>query len=551
MTGPQFTSEITVELIQQIGGDAMVAAAARVSTGGDLRESDPERDAGLIGYLMRNRHGCYDDATEVLTAEGWRRWPEVDGTESFATLNLATDEIEYQRAERLIRKPVDGPMIRIRMNHIDALVTPDHRMVAAPRVHSGEWSYGLHEAREFLDRSYRIRLGGGTWQGGTLRDPEMAALIGFVAADGNYNNGTIAFRLRKPRKIDWLRTRVSLIETGEDTYRIEAPSERLQQLAKQTYTPAGDRCFPRELLTEGDLATLEALLEGYLQGDGSVTALGKITCSTVSRQLADDIQDLAMKTGRAATETAPDIERNGAFGNRPLLRLTVYRDRNLQAKVGWTTEARTRQVEVVQYAGAVHCVTVPNGTLYVRRNGKPMWCGNSPFEHGAATFRVTAPVVTWWEHVRHRIGWSYNLESGRYKQLDGIFYIPGHARVQTGKPGHYRITDAPELDEEMKASFLRCAEVQWGEYRRMLDLGFANEVARLVLPFNIYYSGYTTANPRSIMAFMSLRTEDDDARYPSRPQKEVRLVGEQYEDLFRKSWPATYDAWVAAGRVAP
>jgi thymidylate synthase (FAD) len=175
----------------------------------------------------------------------------------------------------------------------------------------------------------------------------------------------------------------------------------------------------------------------------------------------------------------------------------------------------------------------------------------SPFEHGAATFRVTAPVVTWWEHVRHRIGWSYNLESGRYKQLDGIFYLPEHARVQTGKPGHYRITDAPELDEEMKTSFLRCAEVQWTEYRRMLELGFANEVARLVLPFNIYYSGYTTANPRSIMAFMSLRTEDDEARYPSRPQKEVRLVGEQYEELFRKSWPATYEAWVAAGRVAP
>jgi len=123
--------------------------------------------------------------------------------------------------------------------------------------------------------------------------------------------------------------------------------------------------------------------------------------------------------------------------------------------------------------------------------------------------------------------------------------------VQTGKPGHYRITDAPELDDEMKASFLRVAEVQWAEYRRMLDLGFANEVARLVLPFNIYYSGYTTANPRSIMAFMSLRTEDDDARYPSRPQKEVRVVGEQYEDLFAKSWPATYEAWVAAGRVAP
>jgi len=188
-----------------------------------------------------------------------------------------------------------------------------------------------------------------------------------------------------------------------------------------------------------------------------------------------------------------------------------------------------------------------NGLIgYLMRNRH-----GSPFEHGSMTFRISAPVVFWWEQVRHRIGWSYNLESGRYKRLEGRFYVPEHARKQTGKPGRYEIVDAPELDEMMQQEMLACAEMCWGSYNRMAEAGMANEVARLVLPFNIYYSGYATCNPRSLMAFMSLRTMHEDARYPSKPQKEIRMVGDQYEAEFRRLYPTTWRAWHEAGRVAP
>src|SRR5436309_900808 len=48
----------------------------------------------------------------------------------------------------------------------------------------------------------------------------------------------------------------------------------------------------------------------------------------------------------------------------------------------------------------------------------------TPFEHGSLTVRVHAPIKVWREWHRHRIGWSYNEESGRYKNLDPVFYIP-------------------------------------------------------------------------------------------------------------------------------
>ena len=62
----------------------------------------------------------------------------------------------------------------------------------------------------------------------------------------------------------------------------------------------------------------------------------------------------------------------------------------------------------------------------------------SPFEHNSLTFYVQAPIFVFREFMRHRIA-SYNEESGRYKELSPVFYVPGPERnlVQIGKTGHY------------------------------------------------------------------------------------------------------------------
>ena len=63
----------------------------------------------------------------------------------------------------------------------------------------------------------------------------------------------------------------------------------------------------------------------------------------------------------------------------------------------------------------------------------------------------------------------------------------------------------------------------------MLDAGVAREVARIVLPLTIYSSMYVTLNARSLMNFLSLRTHDEDARFPSFPQREIEMCAEQME----------------------
>lgn len=178
----------------------------------------------------------------------------------------------------------------------------------------------------------------------------------------------------------------------------------------------------------------------------------------------------------------------------------------------------------------------------------------TPFEHNSMTFFIQAPIFVFREFHRHRIGWSYNEESGRYKELDPVFYQPpdGRALVQTGKPGHY-IFEPGNMEQQNVVAMVtrRASEDAYVSYQYMLDDGIAKEVARMVLPLNIYSSMYATCNARSLMSFLSLRVRSSDSRYPSSPQYEIQMVAEQMEDEFAELMPITYRAFVESGRVAP
>lgn len=178
----------------------------------------------------------------------------------------------------------------------------------------------------------------------------------------------------------------------------------------------------------------------------------------------------------------------------------------------------------------------------------------SPFEHNSMTFFISAPIFVFREFMRHRVGWSYNEESGRYRQLDPVFYVPGASRklVQQGRPGKYEFVDGtPEqydlTGRVMEDSYHRAYEA----YQEMLAAGVAREVARAVLPVGLFSSMYATCNARSLMHFLGLRTQHEQAKVPSFPQREIEMVGEQMEAHWAKLMPLTYGAFNANGRIAP
>ncbi len=178
----------------------------------------------------------------------------------------------------------------------------------------------------------------------------------------------------------------------------------------------------------------------------------------------------------------------------------------------------------------------------------------TPFEQNALKFYVEAPIFVFREWHRHRIGWSYNEQSGRYSELPPMFYIPPPERplVQEGKPGAYKyVPGTPEDYAWLIDDMMNQALSQYTSYKARLTRGIAKEVARMSLGVNIYSKMYATCNARSLMAFLSLRTNEPLATFPSTPMWEIEAAARFTEVTLARLFPMTYSAWLEFGRVCP
>jgi thymidylate synthase (FAD) len=554
-----------VRLDDSMASDLSVVNGARVSFARHKTEMD-ESDEGLIRFLMRDRHGCYDDATDVLTHEGWKPWPEVRGDELFASMSVS-GVLEYQPALRLVRKELNGHMVGFGGMSVDLLVTPDHRVLASTlttRSTRRQPSFTLVPAHSVLWRPHR-HISTAEWAAPVFptfeyddRDIHSRALlrlVGFFIGDGHLSRSNyLHFHLRKEREIGYLRrvsreTGLELKEWKGDKFGILVGPE-LRNVFAECYDDDREKVIPRWLLEFGP-PMLAALYEGLIESDGSrLERLGRETretYSTTSKQLADSVQELALKLGRSATLRPHAAKRgDGHYGSKPRWRLTIYSARNTRPGLCRTKAEADNHMGVERYSGVIHCVEVPNGTLYVRRNGYPVWCGNTPFEHNAFRFHVRAPLFVAREWFRHRVG-SFNEFSMRYAKATDDFYVPApeDVRSQVGKPGAYSFEPVePELAEHTREELQTLYDAAYGTYTRLVEQGVARELARLVMPMGAYTEFYWTVNARSLMNFISLRAAET-------AQREIRRYAEACERFFAEKMPVTHAAFVDSDRVAP
>jgi thymidylate synthase (FAD) len=163
----------------------------------------------------------------------------------------------------------------------------------------------------------------------------------------------------------------------------------------------------------------------------------------------------------------------------------------------------------------------------------------SPFEQVEFKFRVRAPLVTWWQWVRHRT-WSMNAQSGRYTPFEeGDFYVPDAWRLQSAdnkqaSEGELSGPKADELTEKLEAHFRQ----GFALYKEALEAGVAREMARLFLPgFAVYYTWVVKVDAHNLMHFLRLRMAPD-------AQYEIRAYAWAiYEHFFKAALPWTAEAF--------
>jgi thymidylate synthase (FAD) len=166
----------------------------------------------------------------------------------------------------------------------------------------------------------------------------------------------------------------------------------------------------------------------------------------------------------------------------------------------------------------------------------------SPFEMVEFKFRVRAPLVTWWQWVRHRTFHfqSVNAQSGRYTPFDeDDFYVPSVWRRQARS--NKQASDG-ELEEGINAEFLARLEQHYVEshrlYRESLEAGVSKEMARLFLPgFSVYYTWVIKVDAHNLMQWLRLRLASD-------AQYEIRAYAEAiYDPFFTQIMPWTAEAF--------
>lgn len=178
----------------------------------------------------------------------------------------------------------------------------------------------------------------------------------------------------------------------------------------------------------------------------------------------------------------------------------------------------------------------------------------SPFRHSYFSFKIKLPIFVARQWMKYQVGSSFqtieadgteisidlfehlydtdkgcswNEVSGRYVEFSPTFYIPlipranpPHGNKQASEPLKLSQDEIESFRKEMKLSI----DASYLTYVKMLEKGYAKEIARMVLPLSLYTEVYWTASLQAILHFLHQRTKPD-------AQYEIRMYANAIEEI--------------------
>ena len=333
---------------------------------------------------------CYSEDSEILTKNGWKKFFELTKQDEVLTYNLSGKYAEFQRPTAHFVYPYKGKMYVQHNRRLCTCVTPNHKMLVAWDCNHNELVRPkLLPAEEIKGKTMAYLLAADLNTEITETDFTLPAIkpvkrkehsfpakkiamndwmrfLGWYLSEGHcYKNNktgnctvTLTTYYRKNEAVKVMR-KVGLSPVI-DHHHIVATSRQFYEYLKR-FGKAHDKYIPREIITLGT-RQLGILLQALLDGDGNKDGKNSWRYTTVSKQLANDVQEIAIRCGRTASFT---LDKEGFY------RIYIGTTRTAQCNQG------KDRSEWVDYSGKIYCVEVPNSIVMVRQNGYAYFSGNS------------------------------------------------------------------------------------------------------------------------------------------------------------------------------
>jgi len=363
------------------------------------------------GALCFNSWGCFDELTEILTDQGWKLFRDLDRSEKVATLN-DNHELEYQAPTCYHRYPYEGYLWHHKSRDIDFSVTPNHNLYFATRGRDN-WKFARADecgkCVKFKKNAKNTKPDVKYHKVGDVKVPMDLWLefLGYWLSEGDAGEKQGYFKGVK----NGIQRRVNISQLKKENRKVIW--QCLQQMPfkfnkyKKCFTHSFKSPLVKELVPFGHAhekyipdyvwecseRQLKIFYEALMLGDGSVSKCPtgiKRTYYTSSKRLADDFQRLLLHCGLCGDISFTD-RRGRKNGKNNTTRHIEYR---VGIKILAFEQAVKYQPVLLPYEGEVFCVTVPNHRIYVRRNGRAVWMGNSDWVDGPT--RGDQPAGTFW-----------------------------------------------------------------------------------------------------------------------------------------------------------
>ena len=152
----------------------------------------------------------------------------------------------------------------------------------------------------------------------------------------------------------------------------------------------------------------------------------------------------------------------------------------------------------------------------------------SPFGHCSMQFHIKAPIFVARQLVKHQVGLVWNEVSRRYVDDEPEFYIPTEWRLRADDKKQGSSEETIEYNIDGSIQFVKQT------YDNLLKAGVAPEMARMVLPQNLYTEWYWSGTLMAFARVCNLRCAKDT-------QLETQNIANQIDNyghsLFPASWP--------------